>query len=818
MSGPRSITGASVVRIRPNTLQIGKEVRAFFKSTGVQSNRTLSDRLKKYSAEQIQQIARRIGELQAAAKVNTVIIDDISAVQSEFDFNTILPEQLQRRLVDGVIDLRGNWQAADPFAGPYATLCVSPSTYSDPAIIRLSPKTAALMATMSEIVREIGLFAAQEKTKVADIFRMLEDQRGRLGFLNVSVLRPIGDGKWIRSQSTRSWGPTRYDPATGGSELEGTYKSVVDGGNAINLYDVDINDKATFEAAELFFDEASVARDLASSKGPGRMLFIVLPGRNGVRAVVQIHSRINLDETIETPPVLPENVREAETLKRTLTDFFGSVNLALQVALEREMLTSSGQKAYVRPLAGQKKAPASVPQAVSRQASTALPVSRTKYFLYIYLLTPYRTIRNLYRALPRDLETVRSFFRKDFALLKEAGAKKVIKEIFKTFGSFCSAIVDFISLWTPRLSKTAVPGRFGFLVHPRDINDLYRPFPFFRYLPESLVMEIVKYLPPMMIAKMTGLKLQKRDTDIFGVLFGIMMDPQQHMAKEPLLAVHRARQAIRLASKMKVSFLGLGALIPALTRYGTIPRGEGASIGITTGHAFTSLIIARTALKVKGLISPDKEEMIAVVGAAGSTGSASAKILAASGARKLLLIDLDSKAKKLEELKAEIIATNPEAAWDIQLSTRLEDISRTRIIVTVTNSPKAIITGEMLKPGMIFVDDAQPPNISEEVALAHKEVRILKVLADVPGLDPHFDFGLGTPPNVTFTCLAEAAAYAMHGMSDDGTVGFVQPGEVDRIDALTAETGITIPVNFYGYRGEVYSPEDIQQVAGRWAA
>ena len=81
------------------------------------------------------------------------------------------------------------------------------------------------------------------------------------------------------------------------------------------------------------------------------MLFIVLRGTRGVRAVVQIHSRISLEETIETPPVLPENTKEADALKGALNSFFISFNLALQVAMERELVTSSGERVAIVPAA-----------------------------------------------------------------------------------------------------------------------------------------------------------------------------------------------------------------------------------------------------------------------------------------------------------------------------------------------------------------------------------------------------------------------------------------------------------------------------------
>ena len=47
---------------------------------------------------------------------------------------------------------------------------------------------------------------------------------------------------------------------------------------------------------------------------------------------------------------------------------------------------------------------------------------------------------------------------------------------------------------------------FAFIIHPRDISDVARKYPFARHLPPKLVEILIQYLWPIVGSKVTGLK------------------------------------------------------------------------------------------------------------------------------------------------------------------------------------------------------------------------------------------------------------------------------------------------------------------------
>jgi predicted amino acid dehydrogenase len=119
---------------------------------------------------------------------------------------------------------------------------------------------------------------------------------------------------------------------------------------------------------------------------------------------------------------------------------------------------------------------------------------------------------------------------------------------------------------------------------------------------------------------------------------------------------------------------------------------------------------------------------------------------------------------------------------------------------------------------MVFVDDAQPANISREIAVKRKDIRVLKVLAHVPGLNPNFDFGLGTPGDVTFTCLAETSLLASLGRDHDYTVGYVDHRDTETIGLLAKEMNVHLPEVFYSFDGARVTVEQIREMGGLWKA
>lgn len=196
----------------------------------------------------------------------------------------------------------------------------------------LPPDPVRIMIDM--IIGERKLFeqmVAKPETTIDTIFHGLEQaiQKGKLPFLNISIYRPLSDGRWSLTSRTRDWAgkaPSKY--LNGGAYPSTTLKSVIEGRE--EMYDVDIKDISTFEAAGLTADRTSIKNDLKQSKGPGRTLFIKLVSRYGVEAVVQIHNRVGAEENIIPRELLPASQQEGSRIKEQLVEYFRNVSRAIE--------------------------------------------------------------------------------------------------------------------------------------------------------------------------------------------------------------------------------------------------------------------------------------------------------------------------------------------------------------------------------------------------------------------------------------------------------------------------------------------------------
>jgi len=94
-----------------------------------------------------------------------------------------------------------------------------------------------------------------------------------------------------------------------------------------------------------------------------------------------------------------------------------------------------------------------------------------------YLTQIRGSFSRLYQAVPRDRQTLKSLHQDKVGQLKQAGLKKVAQNLGRT-------MINLI------LSQ---PSKHG---SPVDVVDLYRSYPFFRYMPDSLAREIGRYLSP----------------------------------------------------------------------------------------------------------------------------------------------------------------------------------------------------------------------------------------------------------------------------------------------------------------------------------
>jgi len=201
---------------------------------------------------------------------------------------------------------------------------------------------------------------------------------------------------------------------------------------------------------------------------------------------------------------------------------------------------------------------------------------------------------------------------------------------------------------------------------------------------------------------------------------------------------------------------------------------------ITTGHPFTVSIIASFISKLRELHA-NKNPLVAVVGAAGSTGSCCCYKMAEDGVSNFLLVDRvkSTGVTSLADLKGEITRRNKAA--QVETSTNLEDLKKADIVIVVSSAKGTIINSSHLKPGAIVVDDSQPRNVDPAIAKERPNIRVITVLAPLQGLIPDFYFDQHTPfTDACFTCAGDVSLRARTNTA----VGATGPAQMEGVDVV----------------------------------
>ncbi|MFA5000950.1 MAG: polysaccharide biosynthesis protein [Candidatus Paceibacterota bacterium] len=325
--------------------------------------------------------------------------------------------------------------------------------------------------------------------------------------------------------------------------------------------------------------------------------------------------------------------------------------------------------------------------------------------------------------------------------------------MLKTIKTFLSAIVDLYHQFQPE--KNRPDYGFAFMIHPRSLIDVYRIFPLFKFIPNWLSNFLIAHFWPVTISKITGLKTEKGEA-ISGWVISIPLTAQQMLAKREL-ALNYIIEACHLAQNKGAKIIGLGALTSSLCK-GGLDLIDKVDIAVTTGHSYTAYNVTQTVLKIMAdLDSWAQDSVLAIVGASGSIGSASAKILAKHNFREIILIDVERKKDKLQELADQIKEKNNDT--NLSLSHQVGDVIRADFIITATNTPEALVRARDLKTGAIIIDDAQPSDVAMDVYDRNDVLVLAAGAVHTPKITTNFNLGLQNRYD-NFCCLAEVLILA----------------------------------------------------------
>jgi predicted amino acid dehydrogenase len=319
-------------------------------------------------------------------------------------------------------------------------------------------------------------------------------------------------------------------------------------------------------------------------------------------------------------------------------------------------------------------------------------------------------------------------------------------------------------------------GEFAFIVHPRDLNDAKRKYPFARYLPKGIIELWSRYQWPTVASVIEGLSTRSgRKVNGWVVICPMTT---RLMLKNRAVARRRVFQTVRLAEKLGARIVGLGAFTSIVTDDGNYFRGK-VKAGITTGNAYSAAVAIENLERLLFLTGRDiAKSNVAVVGGAGSVGSACSRILVKK-TKELIIVDKNKKA--LDRL-ADFISVNGR----VKARTDIASIKEADGVIAVTNAPGAIVRASHLKRGAVVVDAAQPKNVSRHIPRQRDDVIVVEsAIVKTKGINFNFDFGLNDEE--ALGCLAEVLLLTWIEHDGDFSLGKVDPLQVSEISKIAKE-------------------------------
>jgi len=348
---------------------------------------------------------------------------------------------------------------------------------------------------------------------------------------------------------------------------------------------------------------------------------------------------------------------------------------------------------------------------------------------------------------------------------------------------------------------------FAFIIHPIDPKrDVSRKFPLLgRVLNERQIDFFSTFFPPVYISEIEGITSEATGKEIKGWFIACPYTPRRMMELPERTVYRKIIQTGRLAEKLGAQILGLGAFTSVVGDAG-ITIANALDVPVTTGDSYTvTVAVGAVRQAACAMEIPLGRATAAVVGATGAIGQVCAELLA-DDVECLYLIARRQEA--LEELRDRL---RRRSRAELIVSTKIDVLSRARLILTVTSALHDVIRPEYLQPGSVVCDVARPRDVSAMVAAARDDILVIDGgMVDVPGpVDFHFNFGF--PPGKAYACMAETIALALEGRFEDYTLGkHLTRERVEEIDRMTKKHGFRLS-GFRSFEREV-TPQQIETV------
>lgn len=230
------------------------------------------------------------------------------------------------------------------------------------------------------------------------------------------------------------------------------------------------------------------------------------------------------------------------------------------------------------------------------------------------------------------------------------------------------------------------------------------------------------------------------------------------------LVKREALRVLRVAYRQGAAIIGLGAAMKSGKVFDSGDYFVGKTPApISNGNNYTIGSCIEVALAACNTMGIELENATtAIVGANGSIGRICAEIMGGYGSRLILFGRKESGIGKLEE-RAEIIRADVRRVYGHELEIRVsvdleQDLRKTDLILSATDSEKPVITANIVKRGAVVVDIARPHDTKRKDKQAFIDAGVLVTDGGIVYHDGNIHFkSMKLEPNYGLACSFEPA-------------------------------------------------------------
>lgn len=228
--------------------------------------------------------------------------------------------------------------------------------------------------------------------------------------------------------------------------------------------------------------------------------------------------------------------------------------------------------------------------------------------------------------------------------------------------------------------------RFAFIIHPLEREDIYRKFSWAEKMPETVVDQFVKLIPPLNVAHITGIK-SKTGKEIEGYFIALPLTARQILTLPLEKVLKKIIKACRMAEDLGAKIIGLGAFTSVVGDKGITIARE-VDIPVTTGNSYTVATAIEGVKLAAGKMGHRLDNStLVVVGATGSIGRA-VSLMMSRDVKHMILVARNIE--RLELLKEELQRVNPKLDVSYTLNVG-QAIQEAQLVISASGAVEALI-------------------------------------------------------------------------------------------------------------------------------